>query len=117
MSILSVNGVALPAPISLKVDNEIIWSSNTGRVDSGDMVGDVIAQKKSISIEWGIMQEKDLKLISDTLIAGFFPFTFHDAGTDITIQTYRGTISTDHLGYLGDGYYWYSKVTVKIIQK
>ena len=48
--ILAVNGQALPAPDSIKVDDEIIWSSSTGRSLDGTMLGDVVAEKKNISI-------------------------------------------------------------------
>lgn len=47
MAILTANGVALPAPTVIKIDNEIIWSSNTGRTSSGAMAGDVVAEKKN----------------------------------------------------------------------
>ena len=48
MAILSVNGVALPSPTSIQIDDEIIWSSDSGRDLSGLFSGDVIAQKKTI---------------------------------------------------------------------
>ena len=57
MAILTANGVALPAPTVIKIDNEIIWSSNTGRTSSGTMAGDVVAEKKTITIEWGVLRE------------------------------------------------------------
>lgn len=117
MAILSVNGVALPAPVSIKVDDEIIWSSNTGRVSDGTMAGDVVTEKKTISIEWGILREDELAKIKNNLIAGFFPFTFHDDGIDVTVSSYRGTISKEQIGLLGDGIFWYKKASVKIIQQ
>lgn len=116
MVILLCNGVALPAPVSLKVDDEIIWSTNTGRVDNGDMVGDVVAEKKTISIEWGVLKEDEMRLIKDSLSAGFFSFSFYDGG-NITMSAYRGTLSKELIGELGDGVRWYKKVTVKVIQK
>ena len=42
-----------------------------------------------------------MKLIKDTLIPGFFPFSFHDDGIDITINSYRGTLSKEHLAISG----------------
>lgn len=115
--VFTANGVDLPAPISIKVDDEIIWSSNTGRTASGLMTGDVIAKKKTISISWGVMNDTDMKKIKNNLIDGFFPFKFHDAGVDLTINSYRGTISNEHIGELGDGHYWYKSASVKIVQQ
>jgi len=118
MAILTANGVALPAPTSIKVDNEIIWSSNTGRVTDGTMTGDVIAEKRTITIEWGILRESEMAIIRKNLIAGYFPFKFNGGnGAGFSITSYRGTISEEHIGLLGDGIYWYKKATVKIIQK
>lgn len=115
--VFTANGVALPAPTSIKVDDEIIWSSNTGRVASGLMTGDVVAKKKTVSITWGVLNDEDMKKIKDNMIDDFFPFQFHDAGVDITITSYRGTLSNEHIGELGDGYYWYKSASVKVIQQ
>ena len=91
MAILKVGSVALPSPVSLSSNDEIIWSSNTGRTASGDMVGDIVAEKKNLEIKWGVLTEKEMKTISSNLKAGFFPMTFRDDGVEITIKSYRGT--------------------------
>lgn len=115
--ILKSGSVVLPAPVSLSVSDELIWTSDTGRTLSGYMIGDVVAEKKNLSIKWGMLTEDDIKLIKSRLIAGFFPLTFHDDGIDVTIEAYRGTLSKEHLGRLGDGQYWYRSATVDIIQR
>lgn len=115
--ILWSGSITLPAPTSLTINDEIIWSSDTGRTLSGKMVGDVIAEKKNLSIKWEFLNEKELKTIKDTLIAGFFPISFRDDGLNITIESYRGTLSKEHLGRLSDGIYYYKSVTADIIQR
>lgn len=115
--ILSVNGVELPAPTEITIDDEIIWSSNTGRVASGEMVGDVIAEKKTLNIKWDVLKESELKVIATNLVSGFFPISFHDNGQDYTIQSYRGTLSKEVIGRLGDGIYWYKSASVKLVQQ
>lgn len=118
MTILTVGGVALPAPETITVADEIIWSSNTGRVSSGLMNGDIIAQKKTLKIKWGILTEAQMTLIKNKLVAGFFPITFHDEGKDMTITSYRGTLSKEMLGDLGDGKgCWYKSASVDLIQR
>lgn len=117
MNIISANGKELPAPVSLKVDDEIIWSSSTGRALDGTMLGDVVAEKKTLSIEWGCMPESDYLLIKNNMIAGFFPVTFRDDGKDVTITSYRATLSKNAIGYLSDGIYWYKTVSTQIIQQ
>lgn len=117
MAILSAGGVVLPAPTELSVNDEIIWSSNTGRVSSGLMVGDVVAEKKNLSIKWGILTESEVALIASKLTPGFLPLTFRDNGADITISSYRGTLQKEALGYIGDGIFYYRSVSVSIIQQ
>ncbi|MBU5480883.1 hypothetical protein [Blautia sp. MSJ-19] len=115
--ILWSGSTTLPAPTSLSVNDEIIWTSDTGRTLSGLMVGAVVAQKKNLSIKWEFLTEAQVKMIKNTLIPGFFPLSFCDDGIDITIQSYRGTLSKEHLGDIGDGLYWYRSVSVDIIQR
>lgn len=117
MAILSVNGVALPSPTSIQIDDEIIWSSDSGRDLSGLFSGDVIAQKKTITIGWGILPERAVALIQDKLCAGYFPLTFWDTGELLTIESYRGTLSKVVLGQVGDGIFYYKSASCKIIQR
>lgn len=114
---LSSGGIELPSPVALTVSDEIIWTSDTGRTLSGLMIGDVIAEKKNLSIKWGILTETEVALIKSRLIAGFFPFTFRDDGLEITIEAYRGTLSKEHMGEIGDSRYYYRSVSVDIIQR
>lgn len=57
--ILWSGSVVLPAPVSLSVNDELIWTSDTGRTLSGRMVGDVIAEKKIYQSSGDFLQ-KDL---------------------------------------------------------
>lgn len=115
--ILQSDGQELPAPVSIKVDDEIIWSSSTGRALDGTMLGDVVDEKKTLAINWGVLQEDALVLIKSKLIAGFFPITFHDDGQDITITSYRSTLSKEVIGRLDDGIFYYKSASVTIIQQ
>lgn len=114
--IIKVGGVTLPSPVEMSIDDEIIWSSDTGRTLSGQMVGDVISEKKNISIQWGILDEDEFLTIKNSLIPGFFPFSIHDNGEDITLEGYRSAISKDYLGLLS-GKHYYRSTTVSIIQR
>ncbi len=115
--ILKAGNVVLPAPSQISIEDEIIWTSDTGRTLSGQMVGDVLAEKKSIKIDWGFLTENEVVKIKQYLTTGFYPVTFHDDGVDITIEVYRGTLSKIHKGDIGDGHYWYSSVSVSIIER
>lgn len=115
--ILVSGGIVLPAPVSLTVNDELIWTSDTGRLMNALMYGSVIAEKKTLNIKWGILTESDVALIKNRLIAGFFPFTFRDDGVLITMEAYRGTLSKEHMGWLGDGIYYYRSASVDVIER
>ena len=44
--ILRAGDIVLPAPVAISVNDELIWSSDTGRLMDGTMAGEVIAQKR-----------------------------------------------------------------------
>ena len=115
--ILRAGSLVLPAPVSISVNDELIWTSDTGRLMDGTMMGEVVAEKKTASIKWGILTESDIVLIKQGIIIGFFPITFRDDGLDITIEAYRGTLTKEQLGKLGDGIFWYRSASVDIIEK
>lgn len=117
MFVLQAGGVDLPPPVSISVSDEIIWSSDTGRTLDGTMIGDVIAEKKTLSLKWSWLNESQTALIKARLVSGFFPLTFRDDGAVQTIETYRGTISKEQAGELGDGNFWYRSVSVDVIQR
>lgn len=117
MAFLSIGGVALPCPIQLTVNDELIWSANTGRTANGQMVGDVVAQKKKLEITWGILKEFEYLTIKKQLKTGFFPITFQDDGVEMTISGYRGTIKKEVLGYVGDGHFYYKSASVELIEQ
>lgn len=116
-AILKAGSVVLPAPVKLSVSDEILWSSNTGRsTKSGKMVGDVIAEKKTLDIEWGVLTADEMSLISSKLKSGFYPVSFINDGELLEITAYRGTLKKEYLGYAG-GVHYYKNVTVSIIQQ
>lgn len=118
MAILICSGAEMPTPVEIKIGNEILWSSNTGRTTSGKMVGDVVAEKEDLEISWAYIREAQLKKIRSGLPAGFFSVTFKNAGKLISWQGYRGTISSVDMGDLGDGQgHCYRSVSVKIVQQ
>lgn len=51
--ILWSGSTVLPSPVSISVNDQIIWSANTGRSASGSMIGDVVARKERHSYKVG----------------------------------------------------------------
>lgn len=114
---IRANGVTLPSPVSLTEGNEIIWSANTGRsTSSGKMLGDVIAEKRTFSIQWGVLTTAQKNLIKANLKSGFHPVVFAFDSVTVTLTSYRGTLAAEYLGTFG-GQEYYKNVTCQIIEQ
>lgn len=113
---ITANGAALPSPVEIGTGEEIIWSANTGRSTTGLMIGDVVAEKRTFSITWGVLTAAEYEVIRANIRSGFQAFTITADGTSTTITAYRGTISGTLLGTYG-GVTYYKDVTTSIIQQ
>ena len=112
----------LPSPVEVKPTYEIIWSENTGRAQSGankaKMIGDVVAEKKTYSIKWGIIDGTDFTSITTGLKAGFFYFAVApDLATAKSTATpfYRSEIAYEILPVGSDTFY--KDVSVSVIEQ
>lgn len=120
----TASGVTLlPSPTEVKPTHEIIWSENTGRAQAssgtpGKMIGDVIAEKKTYTIKWGVLSSSDLSTITSKLKAGFFYFALASSlasAKSSAVPYYRSEISYDVLP-IGSATY-YKDVSVSVIQQ
>ena len=112
MSEITVNGVALASPVSISNSDEIIWSSGTGRSANGQMRGDVVANKKTIQISWGILTQDEYNAIRN-IPSGFF----NAVVLGQSIRAYRSTISGSCLGTFSDGITYYNDVSTSFIEQ
>lgn len=118
LTVVTSNGdVELPAPVNISIGSEIIWSSNTGRISTGKMVGDVIAEKETLSISWGILTKEEYNMIKESLKAGYWPVKINVDGDEYQIDVYRGTLSRVPMGRLSDGHYYYRSASVEIVEQ
>ena len=113
MSEIIASGSVLPSPIDIGISDETIWSSGTGRNASGFMVGDLIAEKKTISVKWGMLTQTELAKIKNCLPSGFFSVQVLGA----SLRVYRGSIQSELLGKLSDGITYYKSASVTLIQQ
>ena len=114
--VIKVGNTVLPSPDTISVSGEIIWSANTGRSPTGKMIGDVVAEKETFSITWGVLTKSEYNLIRNNLSAGFHPFTIVDDSESHTITQYRGTLTAEILGSFG-GVTYYNQAQVSVIQQ
>ncbi len=106
-------GEELPSPVAISVGDEIIWSSNAGRVSSGLMLGTMIAEKKTINISWGILTHAEVEILKKKIPVGFIKL--HILGQLYSV--YRGTLNNEVLGYVGDGILYYRSASTDIVER
>lgn len=116
------NMAVLPSPEEVKPTFELIWSENTGRAQSGSnqakMIGDVVAEKKTYAIKWGIITDSDLSTIKSKLTSGFFYFgvgTSLANAKSVATTYYRSEIAGEYLP-VGNTIYW-KDVSVSVIEQ
>jgi len=118
LTVITAEGnVELPRPSSISIASEIIWSSNTGRISTGKMIGDVIAEKEKLSISWNFLPKEKYDIIKNSLKAGYWPLLINVDGEEYQIDAYRGTLSRVPLPQMADGSYYYRSVSVDIVEQ
>lgn len=114
-----INNILMPSPKSMDIKKEPIWSKNTSRTASGDMVGDIIAYKYNIDIVWPTLSASDVKKIENSITqSAFFNVGFIDPATNIltTKSFYAGTPTYPVYSY-ANGLKTYSGMSVTFIQQ
>lgn len=109
-------GTVLPSPTEVTVADEIVWSANTGRTASGLMVGDAVAEKKTVTLRWGVLTLAEAELLREKLTSGFFPAVLTLDGDTVTMESYRGTLTRELLGTFG-GVTYCRSASVTLIQR
>lgn len=99
MAVLWINGVEMPTPKigGITISKNKIWSKNTGRNNQGEMVGDIIAIKRKVEIEWGILSPEHMSKIDTQVSRVDLPYItvryLDEKGSITEIRAYTGDIS------------------------
>ncbi|MBP3266933.1 MAG: hypothetical protein J6M17_10385 [Ruminococcus sp.] len=90
-------------PVTISYANEKIWSKNAGRTASCVMVGDIIAIKKTIHIEWAHLTPEQVTQINSyisSMSRPFFAITILDEEfKTVTKTVYSGTPTYEQWGW------------------
>ena len=115
-----IGGKTMPtlALKGLTVSKEKIWSSNTGRTASGNMVGDLIAVKYKLQCTWPPLSREQAAVVDSAITPPFFDVEFTDPGSNsrITKKFYAGTPTYPVYSY-ANGVKTYAGVSVDLIEK
>lgn len=123
---IRVGGVALPSPTDIQLSFEPIWSSSTGRsATTGEMLGAIVTEKRTVDITWRMLTLTEFNLIKTNLKTGFFN-NFEKFDVDLSTQAesnkitlskaYRSNITYDDKGKIG-GTHYVDNVKLSVIEK
>ncbi|WFF72668.1 hypothetical protein [Proteiniclasticum sp. QWL-01] len=101
MKTLTINGVAVAAPVTLEVNLGDLDAETSGRNVLGTMMRDRIAGgKRKISLKWGPLSDSEIAAILNAVSPVFFPVSYPDPiSGQKTITAYVGDRSAALLNY------------------
>lgn len=105
---LKIGATDLPTPKSVTYTQNKLWSQNTGRLDSGYFVGDLIAIKKKYQVTFPALTPTELATVRAAVNADFatVQITNAEGGTD-TVSAYFGDVTVE-------SYSWHNGINYAI---
>lgn len=121
---LKVDNVVLPTPADVDYEDNKIWSENTGRLDNGYFVGDLVCIKRKYVVTFPPLTPAQLSEVRTAFAAQFGSVEITDIGDDDNNPSTE-TVTLD--AYFGDvkvkAYSWNNNIkyavncTVSIIER
>lgn len=115
---LTLNGVEIPNPS--KIDVGKFNLAKAGRSASGLMTMEIIARKRSVTVQYSHLSDPDLKVILDQLDSKtFHQFTYPDpqgAGGTLTLTVYVGDLAYKPWKKRG-GIWWWQEISIPLIER
>lgn len=115
-----IDGTVLPMPSVLQIKPEKVWSKNAGRTSSGKFVGDVIATKHTLHVEWRTLTQAQGAQLYDLSHKDFVSVTYVDpsssTGAEKTITCYVDGPSYSVYSYV-NGLPRYTGTAIDLVQQ
>lgn len=116
---INVNGawVGMPTPKNVLYSQNKLWSQNTGRLDNGYFVGDLIAVKKKYEVTFPPLTPTDLQHVREAINQDFasIKITNAEGGTD-EITAYFGDLNVESYSW-HNGINYAINATVSMIER
>ena len=116
---LIIGSTTLPTPKSVKYDQNKLWSRNTGRLDSGYFVGELVAVIKKYEVVFPPLTASDLTTVRTAVNPnnGFasVQITNAEGGTD-TVDAYFGDLTVESYSW-NSGIQYAINAAVSIIER
>lgn len=106
-----VNNTDLPTPKNIVYSFNKLWSANTGRLDNGYFVGDLIAVKKKYEVTFPPLTTAQLATVRAAVNADFATVQITNAeGSTDTVTAYFGDVNVE-------SYSWHNGINYAINAK
>ena len=114
---LKIGSTTLPTPKGVIYSQNKIWSNNTGRLDNGYFVGELIAIKKKYEVTFPPLSTTDLATVRAAINTDFasVEITNAEGGTD-TVTAYFGDLNVESYSWY-NGFQYAMNASVSIIER
>ena len=114
---LKIGNTDLPTPKSVNYSQNKIWSQNTGRLDNGYFVGELIAIKKKYEVTFPPLSTSQLATVRAAVDREFetVQITNAEGGTD-SVTAYFGDLTVESYSW-HNGLQYAINATVSIIER
>lgn len=114
---LQIDNTTLPTPKTVIYSQNKLWSANTGRLDSGYFVGDLIGIKRKYEVTFPALTTAQLSTVRASINTDFATVTITNAegGTD-TVTAYFGDLTVESYSW-HNGIRYAINATVSIIER
>lgn len=114
---LKIGNTVLPTPKGVVYSDNKLWSQNTGRLDSGYFVGELVAIKKKYEVTFPPLTTSELDTVKSAINDQFATVQITNAqgGTD-TVDAYFGDITVEAYSW-HNGIQYAINATVSIIER
>lgn len=119
---MTIGGTAVPDPAynGVIITEEPIWAANTGRAQTGKMIGDIVAWKTTVEVTWPPLSLTDMNTLRNAIrnAGAFFTIAYYDLNTNTRDSK---TVYCNHiprtLNSIVEAFRMNSEVTITFIEQ
>jgi hypothetical protein len=110
-----VNGVRFPEPVGFNIKSEPVGQFR--RNANGRMVGDIIAEKVVLNVEWAMLDDERFKVVMGTAAPRFADVAYDDPTEGRVTREMIVTAQGGRLAYQENGKNWWSGINLVFTER
>lgn len=114
---LKVNNTVLPTPKNVDYSYNKLWSQNSGRLDSGRFVGELIGIKRKYVVTFPLLNPSELATVRNAFANQYATVVITDVdGGDAELECYFGDVTVRAYSW-NNGYKYAIDCKVSMIER